>query len=328
MEEMYEVLKFIDHGAVCRRSLDCVQGVTLMQYLKEHPMLGRRLVLTWFRDLARCLEQYHRSGNGQNYRYLNPYSIIAAEEGAIMLLDLEAPDNAAVLKRMQTGAVRDHFLKPVCGMGVSRDREPDLFAYGKVVQFMLAYAEITPALNGWEEMRLQRLISRCTGEKGKKYEDFSQVLKSLPPVPADAPDRHRSAGVSLRSVIGGVGLGAAACLFLCVLLGVEKKGLVSAEAEEIYEEAELETEERLRTEYENELDMKERQEEAEREQRILAEEIAGAADKAAIAVWENVGKIELNRMKEELSGAYERLLELETDPVAAEEIRKKKDELK
>ena len=97
MEEMYEVLKFIEHGTTCRRSLDCVQGVSLIRRMKTHPGMDRRGLLVWFREIARCVDQYHRSGSGQDYRYLNPYSIIVTEEDGLRLLDLEAPDNASML---------------------------------------------------------------------------------------------------------------------------------------------------------------------------------------------------------------------------------------
>ena len=177
---MYEVLKFIEHGTTCRRSLDCVQGVSLIRRMKTHPGMDRRGLLVWFREIARCVDQYHRSGSGQDYRYLNPYSIIVTEEEGLRLLDLEAPDNASVIKQMQTGAVRDHFVRPVYELGISRNHEADLFAYGKTIQFMLAYTEVRPSLTRLEEMKLQRVISRCTGESGKRYSDFGQVLKALP----------------------------------------------------------------------------------------------------------------------------------------------------
>ncbi|HJD43207.1 MAG TPA: hypothetical protein H9910_09440 [Candidatus Mediterraneibacter quadrami] len=233
MEEMYEVLKFIEHGTACRRSLDCVQGVSLIRRMKEHPGMDRRGLLIWLREIARCVDQYHRSGSGQDYRYLNPYSIIVTEEDGLRLLDLEAPDNASVIKKMQTGAVRDHFVRPVYDLGISRNHEADLFAYGKIVQFMMACAEVRPALTGLEEMKLQRVIGRCTGESGKRYSDFGQVLKALPQIPEAVAAKPQGRKQSLKRIAGGVGLAIAACLCLCVMLGVEKKSLVKAEEEQV-----------------------------------------------------------------------------------------------
>ena len=204
MEEMYEVLKFIEHGTTCRRSLDCVQGVSLIRRMKTHPGMDRRGLLVWFREIARCVDQYHRSGSGQDYRYLNPYSIIVTEEDGLRLLDLEAPDNASVIKQMQTGAVRDHFVRPVYDLGISRNHEADLFAYGKTIQFMLAYTEVRPSLTRLEEMKLQRVISRCTGESGKRYSDFGQVLKALPQIPEAEFAKPQGKKQRLKRIAGGV----------------------------------------------------------------------------------------------------------------------------
>ena len=44
MEEMYEVLKFIEHGAHCRQSMDCVQGTILLDYMKENPTVEKTVV--------------------------------------------------------------------------------------------------------------------------------------------------------------------------------------------------------------------------------------------------------------------------------------------
>lgn len=45
MEEIYEVLKFIEHGAQCRQSMDCEKGDLLVYYLRENRRLERRLFL-------------------------------------------------------------------------------------------------------------------------------------------------------------------------------------------------------------------------------------------------------------------------------------------
>ena len=323
MEEMYEVLKFIEHGTTCRRSLDCVQGVSLIRRMKTHPGMDRRGMLVWFREIARCVDQYHRSGSGQDYRYLNPYSIIVTEEDGLRLLDLEAPDNASVIKQMQTGAVRDHFVRPVYDLGISRNHETDLFAYGKTIQFMLAYTEVRPSLTRLEEMKLQRVISRCTGESGKRYGDFGQVLKALPQIPEAESAKPQGKKQSLKRIAGGVGLGVAACLCLCVLLGVEKKSLVKAEEEAIYKEAEGEGKKKAEEKYERRiLSMKEEQD-MERTVCEVAEQAAEAGGMAA----DMPDQIRAEETEKQLITAYDNLLKYEKDPAKAEEIRQKKAEL-
>ena len=217
---MYEVLKFIEHGVHCRQSMDCVQGTILLNYLKENPRIEKGMLISWFRELAASVDQYHRSRSRQNYRYLNPCSIVVSEEGKLFLLDMEAPDNEPVMKRMQKRAVRNHFVKPVYEIGTAGNNDADLFAYGRTIQFVLAYSEVYPALSRWEENRLARVIDRCTGETHKKYADLQQVLKDLPPVPKPGTSAHRLIGNGSARVRKSVILaGAAAGLTVCVALG-------------------------------------------------------------------------------------------------------------
>ena len=222
---MYEVLKFIEHGAHCRQSMVCIQGTVLLNYLKENSQIDKTTLIRWFRELAVCMDQYHRSHSRQNYRYLNPCSIVVSEEGTLFLLDMESAENEPVMKRMQKRAVRSHFVKPVYEIGTGKNNEADLFAYGKTIQFILAYTDVQPVLNRWEEGRLSRIIGRCTGEYGRKYDDLRQVLNDLPGVPKIRSHRSVQIGClsrSVRAVMAGVAL----CLFLGILLGVGRKGII------------------------------------------------------------------------------------------------------
>ena len=227
MEEMYEVLRFIEHGAHCRQSMDCIRGKLLIHYLKEHRGIGKAELFRWFRQLGVCVDQYHRSRKQREYRYLNPYSIVVSEEGGLCLLDLEAPGNGEVLKQMQRPAVREGFVKPVCEM-LSGGQSADLFAYGKTIQFLLAYTQTDADITRWEEMRLSRVIDRCTGEAGKSYADIGQVLRDLPVVKEKQREGVRSRA-SAKS--GGVRkkllAAASACTVICAFLTLGNDGAVS-----------------------------------------------------------------------------------------------------
>ena len=220
MEEMYEVLRFIEHGAHCRQSMDCIRGTPLIRYLKDDPRIGKGRLFKWFRQLCVCLDQYHRCRNWKEYRYLNPYSVIVSEEGELLLLDLEAPENAFVMKQMQRRAIRDHFVKPVCRIGAGKDQKADLFAYGKTIQFLLAYTEIVPALTRWEETRLSRVISRCTGESKRGYEDIAHVLKALPAAKLKDPEPGAAQRKKLLAA-------ASACTAVCAFLTLGNDGAAS-----------------------------------------------------------------------------------------------------
>ena len=120
-----------------------------------------------------------------------------------------------------------------------------------------------------------------------------------------------------------MGLGVAACLCLCVLLGVEKKSLVKAEEEAIYKEAEGEGKKKAEEKYERRiLSMKEEQD-MERTVREVAEQAAEAGGMAA----DTPDQIRVQETEKQLITAYDNLLKYEKDPAKAEEIRQKKAEL-
>ena len=229
MEEMYEVLRFIEHGVHCRQSLDCIRGMLLIRYLQVEHRIGKKELFRWFRQLCVCVDQYHRCRKQREYRYLNPYSVVVSEDGELFLLDLEAPENGSVLKQMQKPAVRDSFVKPVCEIRAGGGQSADLFAYGKTIQFLLAYTQTDPGLTRWEEIRLSRVIARCTGESGKAYADISQVLKDLPV----AKEKKRVKTRSRPSDVSGLQrrrkllAAACACTVVCAVLTLGNDGPAS-----------------------------------------------------------------------------------------------------
>ena len=113
LEKMYEVLKFVEYGGYCRRSMDCVHGMLLIDRMKNEAVVDKAVLFGWFRKMAVCAEQYERCGEGQNYKYLNPYGIVLSDEGEVLFLDTESRENAEVMKQMQKRAVRSHFIRPV-----------------------------------------------------------------------------------------------------------------------------------------------------------------------------------------------------------------------
>lgn len=330
---MYEVLKFIEHGVHCRQSMDCVQGTILLNYLKENPRIEKGMLISWFRELAASVDQYHRSRSRQNYRYLNPCSIVVSEEGRLFLLDMEAPDNEPVMKRMQKRAVRNHFVKPVYEIGTAGNNDADLFAYGRTIQFVLAYSEVYPALSRREEKRLARVIDRCTGETRKKYADLQQVLKDLPPVPKPGTSAHRLIGNGSARVRKSVILaGAAAGLTVCVALGAGEDetsrtaGSQMGMAKESMPEETSVTEETSMPEEAN----------VPEEANILQETDAGyisemnaqrAAEKAGLAAVTLTESLEKQRFAEEMILVYGRVMELEEDSEKIREAGLKKMEL-
>ena len=224
MEEMYEVLSFVEHGTHCHQAMDCVQGTLLIEYLRERPEIEKQVLFEWFRKIGVCMEQYHRCRKQQNYKCLNPYSIVVTEEREIRLLDMEAPENGFVMKQMQKRAMRDHFVRPMFDRDDGRRNGTDLFAYGKTVRFMLACSSPVPALTKREARTFMRVTEKCMGESRKNYEEFQEVLKVLPEARG-----KKSPRTLFKNRASGLAWGAAACVLLCFALAVGRQGLALGE---------------------------------------------------------------------------------------------------
>ena len=179
MEKMYEVLRFVEKGTECQPSIDCLQGELLIYYLRDNTQLDKAVLFEWFRQIAGEIRKYQQSRRGQNYRCLTPYSIVVTEEGELLLLNPDAQENEFVMKKMQQKAVRSHFIRPTAS-GSRKNCSVDLFGYGKILQFLLAYTEQIPELSRSEERRLERIIERCTGGGRRHYDKISQVIRDLP----------------------------------------------------------------------------------------------------------------------------------------------------
>ena len=179
MEKMYEVLRFVEKGTECQSGIDCLQGELLIYYLRDNTQLDKAVLFEWFRQIAGEIRKYQQSRRGQNYRCLTPYSIVVTEEGELLLLNPDAQENEFVMKKMQQKAVRSHFIRPTAS-GSRKNCSVDLFGYGKILQFLLAYTEQIPELSRSEERRLERIIERCTGGGRRHYDKISQVIRDLP----------------------------------------------------------------------------------------------------------------------------------------------------
>lgn len=179
--QKYEVLRMIERDGFCHISLDRVEGTLLIFRVQEGDILDKNLVLGWLMQLVQQLELFHRSGTGQCYRCLNPYSVLITADERIMLLDLDAESNAFVMRNMQKRAMRNHFVKPIMQIREDTKLAADLYSLGKTIQFILACTEVHPSFTLLEEYRLSKLIQKCLGENPKvKYQDFKQVLKEIP----------------------------------------------------------------------------------------------------------------------------------------------------
>ena len=89
-KESYDVLRLIEHGQICYISSENVQGRTLARYLKYHPVMEKKEMFLLLKAIAEQLELIHRCRGNPCYQYVNPYSIILAEDGRVYFLDMKA----------------------------------------------------------------------------------------------------------------------------------------------------------------------------------------------------------------------------------------------
>lgn len=185
----YDVIRLIEHDGRCHVSMDRMQGWLLADWMREAQAkrleLDKETFYVWLKHLARQLEQYHRSGRGAGYRYLNPYSVLIGESGELYLLDLTAEENEFVLKSLQERGMREQFVRTIQKI---RDKMPnenkeavDIYCYGKTIQLLFLRVREWLGFSKVEERRLDRFIRRCVEwEEPKAYKGLEQMKKEVP----------------------------------------------------------------------------------------------------------------------------------------------------
>lgn len=179
-KESYDVLRLIEHGQICYISSENVQGRTLARYLKYHPVMEKKEMFLLLKAIAEQLELIHRCRGNPCYQYVNPYSIILAEDGRVYFLDMKAETNMKQVVFMQRRDMREYFLPPEENYYQNASKELDIYGLGKTFQYILASSETEPHLNRWEEHRLQSIISKTMGTKGSYYQSVSEIQKQIP----------------------------------------------------------------------------------------------------------------------------------------------------
>ncbi len=179
----YEVLKLVDHGKQCYVSTDYVKGDPLIRWLKYHPDISKELLFRWIYEMVCQLERFHRCRGNPSYQYVNPYSMIIVNDQNMYLLDLGSKKQEQSLRRMQRKGIRENFLSPDNLYYQKNSLEEDIYGIGKTIQYMLSATEPEPSLGALEEMKFQKIISRCLNKNSKKkYHSIREISKQLPKI--------------------------------------------------------------------------------------------------------------------------------------------------
>ena len=172
----YEILKFVMHGDKCYMSTDIVKGKPLIVWLKYHAHITKEQFYEWARQIIADLDHFHRCRGNPCYQYVNPYSVIVGEDRKVYLLDLASKEQEDMMHLMQRRYVRENFLSPENQYYQKSEEKEDIYGFGKMIQYVLSSVELEPELKFLENVRIQKIITRCLDKQGKKrYQKLSDL---------------------------------------------------------------------------------------------------------------------------------------------------------
>lgn len=230
----YDVLRLIEHGQTCYISSEYVKGKVLANWLKFHPNVTKEQLFAWIQSMTKQLGMIHKCRKKPCYQYVNPYSIVIAENGELYFLDMDASSNEEQLRLMRRRAVREAFLPLEEPYYQKASVELDIYGLGKTIQYLLSVSEPDPPLSKREEKRFQRIISRSLKRQSKlSYQNVSEIRKVIPVYKTKAKRTHR--GIRRILMLGGaIVVFAAGCkmLFFTESEDQQEKGRISQESTE------------------------------------------------------------------------------------------------
>ncbi|MCI5870272.1 MAG: hypothetical protein MR224_12270 [Dorea sp.] len=244
-KEGYDVLRLIEHGQICYISSEYIQGMTLVRQLKQ-AKLSKQQLLLWIQEIVKQLELIHRCRGNPCYQYVNPYSVIVSEDQKIYFLDLQAGSNQEMLRMMRRREIREHFLPPQENYYQKSSLEMDIYGLGRTIQYLLAQTKPDPPLGRWEEIKIQKIISKCLKWQSKRsYHNLSEIRKQIPEYKRKEKRKTRKLK---RKILVGIGILSFAATGKYVVTASDRWNFqVEDEKEAGNESAEVE----VKTEYQN-----------------------------------------------------------------------------
>lgn len=197
VKEEYDVLRLIEHNQICYISSEYVKGSPLPRWIKYHPCVEKEELFRMIGDIAKQLSQIHRCRGNPCYRYVNPYSIIVSEERQIGFLDVNAESNNEQIRIMQRRTVRELFLPPEEPYYQKASVELDIYGFGRTIQYLLSETDVEPPLCRSEEVKFQKIISRCLNRHSKKiFQNVSEIQRIIPKYRQSKKETNGEKGLS------------------------------------------------------------------------------------------------------------------------------------
>lgn len=176
----YDVLRLIEYKKICYISADSVKGHSLVGWIKYHPYMKKEKMLQWIHDMIYQLVQIHKCRGNPGYQYVNPYSMVIADDEKIRFLDMNAVSNQGKVNIMNRRNIREQFLPKQEEYYQSVSEELDVYGLGKTIQYLLAFVKAEPDFTRREEKILKKMISKCTRRDGRKrFESMKEIQKDF-----------------------------------------------------------------------------------------------------------------------------------------------------
>ena len=182
MEERrdYAVIRFVDQNGWSYMVNDCVNGCSLMEYIKQEIQVEKRTIFEWVRQLTKQLEQYYRCENGNvAYGYVNPYAVIITGEEKLYLLDINAPENEELLRQMKKKKIRMLFVKKERVLSQKTEQSDDLYGLAKTMEFVAEKCLKPKVFTRKEERVWKRMLGKCYGGGKNAVKILRNVQKEI-----------------------------------------------------------------------------------------------------------------------------------------------------
>ncbi|MBO5474232.1 MAG: serine/threonine protein kinase [Lachnospiraceae bacterium] len=187
---VYELLR--DNG--CYLVMEYIEGISLHNYIRKNGMAKEEQAKLWAEQILAILQYLHTRKPPVIYRDLKPENLIVCPDGRLRLVDFGAAccrnysgDGSRRMAVSAGYAAPEQF--PRAGGGAYADERSDLFAFGRVLYYVLTgadpayppYARLpvtgyNPALwDGWE-----RVLRKCMADHpAKRYQVAEEIREDL-----------------------------------------------------------------------------------------------------------------------------------------------------
>lgn len=183
-------------GDVCYMVMEYIQGITLHEYIERNGYVCEENACRWAEQLLDILEYLHTRKPPVVYRDLKPDNIMVCPDGRLRLVDFGAADQ----RSFGAGTVGMMAVTPGYGApeqlgmagetkGAYADERSDIYAFGKVLYYMVTGADPTKppytslSVRDYQPLlreRVEQIIRKCIRQDpSERYQMAEEVRSDL-----------------------------------------------------------------------------------------------------------------------------------------------------